>query len=170
MIAKRKRTGGTVAAAPRQFIRRSPLRRFTSAPRTKFGNRVVHIAGESFASGLESRVTASLRLLERAGQIRNLQREVTHQLYVGQGDSCCACQLAAPGLALFQNAVRIYAPRMDFQFEELTPRTHGEHAEQWKLIYADAKGFQDDKQRMGYKLFAAIHGQAIRLYRKGDLS
>lgn len=145
-------------------IRRTPIKR-------KFGNQPQHFAGQSFASKLEQSVYADLLLLEKAGEIRGLRREVTHQLYAGSGHAWCACQYSE---AAYDHSVRIYAPRLDFQFEEKqairAPHSvNYEKSIRWQLIFADAKGFQDAKQIMGYKLFSAIHGQEIRLYRKGGI-
>ena len=43
---------------------------------SKYGNRITILDGKQFDSAKEARRYAELRLLERAGQIQNLQRQV----------------------------------------------------------------------------------------------
>ena len=43
---------------------------------SKYGNRITILDGQQFDSAKEARRFAELRLLERAGQIQNLQRQV----------------------------------------------------------------------------------------------
>jgi hypothetical protein len=117
-------------------------------------------------SGGERDWLGRLRLLERAGEIRNLRLQVTHQLYVGDGLSQCSCQWPK-GKEMPIGMMRVYSPRLDFEFEERASGIVAGGQVERRLVYADAKGWMDpeSKQYLGYKLFAAIHGQEIRLLR-----
>lgn len=161
------------------ILRRKPLSRMQPINRrlagiargNKFGNVKRMHDGRSYASGLERDTFLILQQEERDGKIRNLQTQVTHGLYVGHpiypengkyARASCTCMFNQ-GEPMPGGLEKIYSPQLDFQFEEcaggnmIRPQI-------WVLIYADAKGFQDAKQRQGYRLFAAIHGQKIRLY------
>lgn len=49
----------------------------------KFEAKAITIAGESYRSGLESQVHATLKLMERAGLIRNIKREQCIEIFPG---------------------------------------------------------------------------------------
>lgn len=55
--------------------------------RSKYGNRKVVTAAGTFDSQKEARRFAELRLLERAGRISNLRRQVRYELIPSQRDS-----------------------------------------------------------------------------------
>jgi hypothetical protein len=153
------------------MARQKPIQR-TGIKRAKYGNVKQRVDGRTFDSGLERDCYSVLVLLEKAGEIRNLQCQVTHQLYAGVGRAICSC-LAGVGderRTALEGLDRIYAPRLDFQFEQRKDNYHAGLTCSWApehvyTVWADAKGFQDAKQVMGYKLFEAIHGGPIRLYR-----
>lgn len=56
--------------------------------RQKYGNKKTIANGKVFASGLEARRYTELELMEKAGQIRNLQRQVPFDLIVN-GEHVC---------------------------------------------------------------------------------
>lgn len=60
----------------------SPNLRHLLPKRQKFGNRRVTVGGETFDSNLEAGRWQTLRLLERAGEISNLRRQVRFPLLV----------------------------------------------------------------------------------------
>jgi hypothetical protein len=64
-----------------------PLRTYTPPP--KYGNRKVAASdgGKPFDSAAEARRWGELQLLQRAGQITELQRQVRYQLVPGQRDA-----------------------------------------------------------------------------------
>lgn len=53
---------------------------------TKFGNRKTVVDGEKFDSRKEARRFAELKLLERAGEVRNIERQVPFVLIPAQRD------------------------------------------------------------------------------------
>jgi hypothetical protein len=52
----------------------------------KYGNRPTHIGGVRFDSAGEARRWAELQLLERAGEISELRRQVPHELHAPGGE------------------------------------------------------------------------------------
>jgi hypothetical protein len=123
--------------------------------------------GHLHDSRLEARTCDDLHLLERGGQIREIERQITHGLYVGEGVSACTCS-RPKGEPMPKGLEKIYSPRLDFQFLEAFTNDTPHGPPIWLLVYADAKGWSDRRsaQFLAYKLFAAIHGQAIRLYKR----
>lgn len=140
--------------------RRTPLKR-SGIKRNKFGNVKQMHDGRSYASGLERDTYLMLQDEQRQGKIKQLETQITHGLYVGYGDARCTCQWPQ-GKPMEDGMERIYSPVLDFQFYERVDA--GGDRDEYFIVYADAKGYQDAKQRQGYKLFAAIHRQKIRLY------
>ncbi len=105
--------------------------------RSKYGN--VPTAGS--ASKRESRRAAELRLLERAGKIRNLREQVKFVLIPAQyiNGKCVerACTYTA-----------------DFVYEE-GPR--------WDTICEDSKGYPNDRWAMKRKLMLQVHGFRVAI-------
>lgn len=50
----------------------------------KYNAKPTEIAGETYRSGLEAETHAVLKLMERAGEIRNISREQSVELFPGQ--------------------------------------------------------------------------------------
>src|SRR4051794_11332320 len=67
-------------------------------PRSKYGNRKTPLDGHVFDSAREARRWSELRLLERAGLIRGLERQVSYPLVV--------------------NGVKVCEYRADFRYTE----------------------------------------------------
>lgn len=89
----------------------------------------------SFDSKKEANRYDQLKLLQHAGRVRNLQRQVKYELRV--------------------NGVLICTYRADFVYEEL------EHSE-WMPVVEDSKGYPNDRWPMKKKLMKACHGIAVR--------
>jgi hypothetical protein len=97
------------------------------------------VDGVRFASGLEARVWGEHRLLEKAGKIRNLRRQVRFSLFANQGEH-----------------IGVYTA--DMVFEELQEGV-------WKRVVADVKSEHTrtlPAWRRTKRLMLACHGYAVR--------
>lgn len=103
--------------------------------RSKFGNTKVTRAGEVYHSKREADRHPQLRLLERVGRIRNLQRQVKYRLEV--------------------NGLLICTYTADYVYEELANDV-------WHQIVEDVKGYPNDRWAMKKKLMKACHGIVVR--------
>ena len=105
---------------------------------TKYGNRKVKLNGETFDSSKEARRYGELVLLERAGQISHLERQVKYGLIPSQyRDGKC-----------IERAVQYVA---DFVYYE-----------DGKKVVEDAKGFRTKDYILKRKLMLYIHGIRIK--------
>jgi len=86
-----------------------------------------------------------LRMREKAGEIRNLKRQVSYALNV--------------------NGVQVGKIIMDFTYDEFTLEDLSPDyvAPKWTHIDEDCKGFQTPLSKLQHKLFAAIFGREIRI-------
>lgn len=100
--------------------------------RPKYGNKRVTVDGINFASQREAKRYGELKLLERAGQIQNLQLQPRFPLKV------------------FGQLVTTYVG--DFQYLE----TNG------GVVVEDSKGFKTPEYKIKAKLFQAVVGFPIR--------
>lgn len=107
----------------------------TGRPGSKFGNHKTQRGGLVFDSKKEADRYDQLLLLERAGRIRNLQRQVKYDLRV--------------------NGVLIATYKADATYEEFDK---GE----WISVVEDSKGYPNDRWPMKKKLMRAVHGISIR--------
>lgn len=113
-------------------------------PALKYRNQpVVTADGERFDSKAEARRCAELLLLQRAGEIRELRRQVAFLLIPAQRDSA-------------GKAVRAVTYVADFVYEEVDLRGH------WSLVVEDVKGVRTDAYRIKRKLMLQVHGIDIR--------
>jgi hypothetical protein len=128
--------------------------------------------GHLHDSVMEADTCDELDLLRRGGIVKDIRRQVTHQLFVGAGLSRCSCQWPK-GKPFPVVMDMIYSPRLDFQFHELKCRkdhtqdgTHWDDC--WAEVFADTKGWIDrsSAQHVAYKLFNSMHESKIRLYTK----
>jgi hypothetical protein len=103
--------------------------------RPKFGNVKTEIDGLKFDSKREAKRWQELRVLERAGRIEKLQRQVKYRLEV--------------------NGVLIATYTADFVYDELVKGDP-------KPVVEDVKGWPNDRWPMKKKLMLACHGIAIR--------
>ena len=97
--------------------------------KSKYGNRKINMAGEVFDSRLEARRYQVLRLLERAGEIRGLRRQVRFELI--------------PAYTKGKRKVKAVTYVADFVYTDKLGRTHVE----------DAKGYKTDVYKLKKKLF-----------------
>ena len=112
------------SAAPSRIVRFNAV-----AKPSKFGNKKTIQNGQVFDSRREASRYASLLLLERNGEVRNLRRQVPYDLRV--------------------NGVLITKYYADFVYEL---RTRGE----WSEVVEDVKGYPNDRWPMKKKLMLAI--------------
>lgn len=100
----------------------------------KYRNQPVEVDGIQFASKREARHYAELRLLERAGEIQDLE--------------------VHPAIGLTVAGVRICRIVPDFRFIETRSGA---------LRYQDTKGVVTRDWKLKAKLFQAIHGTEIEI-------
>ncbi len=102
--------------------------------RAKFGNRKTQRDGMIFDSKREADRWDALKLLERVGRIRKLERPKKYRLEV--------------------NGVLIATYKPDFTYEE---HDKGE----WRFVVEDVKGYPNDRWPMKKRLMLACHGITI---------
>lgn len=100
--------------------------------RNKFGNIKVEVDGIKFDSKREAKRYGELRLLEKAGQIRDIRLQVKYDLKI--------------------NGVRISTYKADFVYWDLVNK---------REVVEDVKGYPNDRWPMKKKLMKAIHGIEI---------
>ncbi len=103
---------------------------------TKYGAVKTQVAGITFASRREAARYSELKLLERAGKIRNLVLQKRYKLEI-DGELICT-----------------YVS--DFEYQEDHPRLS------WIDVTEDAKGYKTAEYKIKKKLMSAIHGIEIR--------
>ncbi len=111
------------------------------ARRLKHGNARVTVDGLVFDSKREAARWQQLQLLERAGEIRNLERQVPYPCVVNDWKIC------------------VY--RADFRYEEREPAL----VTGWRAVTEDSKSphlRKDRVYRIKFKLVQALHGIQIR--------
>lgn len=101
----------------------------------KFGNIPTVVDGIEFHSKREAKRWGVLRLLEKGGAIRMLERQVKFPLDV--------------------NGHRITTYTADFVYHEQTKDGH------WRRVVEDVKGYANDRWPMKKKLMFAIHGVEV---------
>ena len=109
--------------------------RLGSGTAPKYRNQPTLVDGVRFDSKKEAAEWRKLQILERAGRIRNLERQVTFPLEVA-GTKVCSY-------------------KADFVYEEYVK---GE----WPKVVHDAKGMLTPIYRLKKKLMKACHGIEIR--------
>ena len=105
---------------------------------SKYHNKPVVIRGERFDSRKEYRRCCELRLLERAGEVKDLKRQVKFELIPKQ-ESERACYYKA-----------------DFVYYEK------DRDGTWKYVVEDCKGAKTDVYKMKRKLMLHVHKIKIR--------
>lgn len=109
--------------------------------RSKFGNVRVEVDGIKFDSAKEARRWQTLKLLERAGEIRDLRRQVEHELLGGSPP------------------VVVGKYRSDFDYEE-------RQGSAWLPVTEDVKGGEATQTpvfKLKAKLFEATFGRTVRI-------
>jgi hypothetical protein len=93
-----------------------------------------------YASKKEAERAKELRLLEKAGVIRNLREQVSYELIPAQPPYEKACAYVA-----------------DFVYDEFIEWRDG-----WREIAEDCKGYRTEAYRIKRKLMLSVHGIRIR--------
>lgn len=106
----------------------------------KFGARKTVVDGIKFDSGREAKRWAELQILQRAGRISKLERQVTYIL---------APSVKIAGEKRARPALRLKA---DFRY-----------IEDGQTIVDDAKGYSDTAFRIRQHLMKSVHGIDVRL-------
>ena len=112
------------------------------SPANKYHNRKVLFDGETFDSKHEAQRWAELKLLERAGEICELERQVSFCLIPTQRDEIT-------GKVIEREAKYI----ADFVYRD---------RKTYKLIVEDAKGMKTEVYKLKKKLMLYRHGIQIR--------
>lgn len=113
--------------------------------KSKYGSRKVTVDGVTYDSVKEYRRFKELSLLERAGTIQNLQRQVKYVLIPAQREYCKGC--FKPGKLLEKECSYI----ADFAYIQ-----NGE------IVVEDTKGFRTKDYIVKRKLMLWIHGIRIK--------
>ena len=115
---------------------------------SKYHSHKITVAGQCFDSRKEYRRWCELRLLERAGVISDLRRQVSYELIPAQRepDSIGPRGGVKRGRTL-ENAVHYVA---DFVYTQ-----------DGKTVVEDAKGFRTDTYKIKRKLMLWVHGVRI---------
>ncbi len=111
--------------------------------RSKYYSRKVTIDGIEFDSQKEARRFRELRLLERAGQIRNLQRQVKFELIPSQRIDGKVVERACTYIA-------------DFTYLKLI------QGQTFEVVVEDTKGFKTKDYIIKRKLMLHVHGIKIQ--------
>lgn len=120
---------------------------------SKYGSRKVHRNGAVYDSRAEARRWAELALLERAGEIRNLRRQVPYELIPVQREpDTIGARGAVHKGHVIEKAVFYIA---DFVYEERT-------ADGWREVVEDVKGFRTHEYIIKRKLMLWRYGIRIR--------
>ena len=112
------------------------------SPANKYHNRKVLVDGETFDSKHEAQRWAELKLLERAGDICELERQVSFCLIPTQRDEIT-------GKVIEREAKYI----ADFVYRD---------RKTYKLVVEDAKGMKTEVYKLKKKLMLYRHGIQIR--------
>lgn len=103
--------------------------------RRKYKNAPTEVDGQRFDSKKEATHYLTLKALQKAGQIRNLERQIGFQLRV--------------------NGVLVCTYRADFVYEE-------KKCGHWSAVVEDVKGYVTEVYKLKKKLMWACHKIAIR--------
>lgn len=102
---------------------------------SKYGNRKVTVDGVTFDSAKEAARWQNLRLLERAGQIRNLRRQVRYDFTI--------------------NGVKVGSYIADHEYDELNNGV-------WEPVTEDVKGFKTQVYALKRRMMLGFHNIKIR--------
>lgn len=102
---------------------------------SKYGNRKVTVDGVTFDSAKEAARWHNLRLLERAGQIRNLRRQVRYDFTI--------------------NGVKVGSYIADHEYDELNNGV-------WEPVTEDVKGFKTQVYALKRRMMLGFHNIKIR--------
>lgn len=111
--------------------------------RRKYANVPTSIGDLDFDSRAEAKRWAELELMQKAGQIRNLRRQVPYELIPSQKRPSGGTERACTYVA-------------DFCYDE---------APHWRTVVADTKGFSTPEYRIKRKLMLHVHGIEVREFK-----
>lgn len=129
-------------------------------PRSKYGAVKVTVDGIAFDSKREAQRYHELKLMEKAGEIRNLVLQPTFECWTSMGKG------------FSDKPIGVY--RADFQYEERPSKTCDCHLHEcqvcdicqgvspWPLVVEDVKGFKTPLYRWKKKHVEAQYGITIR--------
>jgi hypothetical protein len=120
--------------------------RITAKPRSKYRNVRVEVDGLKFDSKAEAARWQQLRLLEKAGKVRELHRQVRYPLHADSG-------LSVSGRP---NIVGHYVADFDYY-----------DADKASIVTEDVKGMITDLSKWKLKHFAAQYGREVQIVRMG---
>ena len=128
--------------------------RWGPTSKSKFGNRKVHVGGETFDSEFEYKRWRELCILQAAGQITDLQRQVKFVLIPQQREP----DTIGPRGGVHQGKVieQECAYVADFVYRDDTGET----------VVEDAKGFRTDDYVIKRKLMLWVHGIRVQEIRE----
>lgn len=118
----------------------------------------VEIDGHIFDSGLEAKRYGELKLLQAAGEIRNLEVHTKHRLTVAGRPLLLRSEGYPNG--------RKASWTDDFSYEELRGLVGLAKDRHWVKVVEDAKGYDSPMSRMRRAVFEAETGLIVRLVRK----
>ncbi len=119
---------------------------------SKYRARRVTVGGETFDSQKEANRWQYLKLLERAGEIRDLQRQVVFYIWAGRKPAVMGENTAGYGLGQMVRLPKKFQYRLDFQYYDMV--AHG-----W--VYEDVKGFKTPMYKLKKALIEASYGIKI---------
>ena len=108
----------------------------------KYNNKRVEYDGIKFDSKKEAARYAELKILEHAGEIKNLQLQKSFELIPRQKQNGKVIERACNYIA-------------DFVYQERIPGG-------WQIVVEDTKGFRTESYRIKRKLMLERHGIRIR--------
>lgn len=120
---------------------------------SKYGNRKMTIDGILFDSQREAGRYRELRLLEKAGVIRNLKLQEPYELLPAQREPSTLTKTGRERAGRVIERSVVY--KADFAYEERT-------GEAWAAVVEDAKGMRTKEYIIKRKLMLFIHGIKIR--------
>lgn len=124
---------------------------------SKYGNKKAVRNGSVFDSRREARRYSELLLLERAGAITDLKKQVEFELIPAQYE-------AVPTGELYKRGAKKGTPKMKQVCIEKSVKYIADfvYQENGKLIVEDAKGFRTEKYIIKRKLMLYVHGIRIK--------
>ena len=132
---------------------------------TKYHSKKVSVNGETFDSRKEYRRFCELRLLERAGQITNLRRQVKFVLIPAQHETIGYTKAGKPKTKCFEREcayVADFVYEVPWQEQRTNDEGHLVFADGWETIVEDTKGFRTKDYIIKRKLMSHVHGIRIK--------
>ena len=121
---------------------------------SKYHNEKVMVGGENFDSRKEYQRYTELKILEKAGEIRDLQRQVPYIIIPEYREPDIIGPKGGRRKGrLIESATKYYA---DFVYFEKNREGS------WDLVVEDCKGMRTDTYKLKRKLMLQVHGIRIR--------